>query len=262
MHLLKASYGQNDIFTGGRRLLRPATDNYQNLRGRGYNGTVNWPVTGSKVTSESLIGKLRERTGTEGFDLPTESEWEYACRAGGKASGFWNDGSDAGIAASTKFNTIKDGDEALGRLGRYRFNGGMVKTWDEVGQTNIYTAAATTSDESLGTAVVGSYEPNAWGLYDMHGNVGEWCNGFIAGQYYGWYSSSGYYCADQYPNLVDDPGPTSSTWGEYSERSFRGGAWNSPAVDCAIALRDNDTERQYHGIRLCWRFPTPPAEQD
>ena len=60
--------------------------------------------------------------------------------------------------------------------------------------------------------------------------------------------------------LVDDLGASSATWGEYSYRSYRGGSYSSSARDCIIPLRKSDTERTYHGIRLCWRFPTPPQK--
>ena len=250
-HLIKGEYGTSVPFTGGRRLLRPTTETYQNLRGTGYQGTINWPKTGSLVSSSSFLRKLRDRTGTEGFDLPTECEWEYACRCGGAASGFWNDGSDAGISTSTKFNTVKDGNEALEKLGRYRHNGGMVKTWDEAGGTNIYTAAAQTSDESLGTAVVGSYEPNAWGLYDMHGNVAEYTNGHWPGITYATTDVR-----------VDDVGQVTESWGQWGYRIARGGDWNDPASSCLIPRRGVNLvyERNIHGFRLCWRFETPPIE--
>ena len=250
-HLIDGEYGTSVPFTGGRRLLRPTTETYQNIRGTGYQGTINWPKTGSLVSSSSFLRKLRDRTGTEGFDLPTECEWEYACRCGGAASGFWNDGSDAGISTSTKFNTVKDGNEALEKLGRYRHNGGMVKTWDEAGGTNIYTAAAKTSDESLGTAVVGSYEPNAWGLYDMHGNVAEYTNGHWPGITYATTDVR-----------VDDVGQVTASWGQWGYRIARGGDWNDPASSCLIPRRGVNLvyERNIHGFRLCWRFETPPIE--
>ena len=246
--LITGSYGTSVPFTGGKRQMRPTTETYQNLRGIGFEGTINWPKTGSAVSSGSFLRKLRDRTGTEGFDLPTESEWEYACRAGGTASGFWNDASDAGIPTSTKFNTVKDSDKTLDRLGRYCCNGGKVKTWDEVGQTNIYTAAAETSDESLGTAVVGSYAPNAWGLYDMHGNVAELTNGHWPGITY-----------SESDVRIDDVGEVTSSWGKWGYRIARGGKWDNPATHCLIPRRgvNLNYERQAHGFRLCWRFETP-----
>ena len=141
---------------------------------------------------------------------------------------------------------------ALETLGRYQHNGGMVKTWDENGQTNIYTAAAATSDESLGTAVVGSYRPNAWGLYDMHGNVDEWTNGSWPGSFP--YSASA--------STVDDLGAVSATWGQWGYRITRGGAYSFPASFCPIHRRQRPTgfltEGSNAGIRLVWRFPTPP----
>ena len=266
MFLMTGSYGMSGgIFTGGQRQLRPTATSYANLRGAGHNGTINWPITGSEVASSSIIKGFRDKTGSDGFDIPTECEWEYANRCGGMASGFFNDGSDAGIPTSTKFTTVENGNSALERLGRYQHNGGMTKT-DNGDGTYTYTAAAMSSDESVGTAIVGSYEPNAWGFYDMHGNVSEWCNGVWPGTWATWLNSEGYYCYGKYP-LTDDVGPSSATWGQYSYRIARGGRWSSPAWYCLIPRRGTVgeclyTEGQAAGIRLCWRFPTPAQTQE
>ena len=113
--------------------------------------SYDWP---NDPYGESFLGKLRTRTQVD-FDLPSEAQWEYACRAGLQTgcevwrTGCWNDGS----------KILTDGavDQNLNRLGRYSGN----KTDGAGGTTD-------------GTAPAGSYAPNAWGLYDMHGNVIEW----------------------------------------------------------------------------------------
>ena len=252
MYLIKGSYGvAGQIFTGGNRKLRPTIDTYALLRGSGtVSPTINWPLTGSAVAEDSDIWKIRKNTGSDGFDIPTESEWEYVCRTGGTASGFWNDASDAGISLDTAFTTLVNGNAAAERLGRYQHNGGMVKT-DNGGGTYTYTEADKSSDESLGTAVVGSYLPNAWGIYDMHGNVAEWClDARYAGDtpYYAWVKDS---------VVVDDAGATIANWTAYTARIHRGGKWSSDAAGCAIPLRKYSNQSQGNGVRLCWRFPTP-----
>ncbi len=109
-----------------------------------------WPHA---PNGSSFLGQLRTKTGLD-FDLPSQAQWEFACRAG-QGSGYWGDGSP--LLGS-------DADANLDKLGRYKSNGG-------------YIDGTTAPDQSAtvenGTAIVGSYAPNSWGLYDMHGNVGE-----------------------------------------------------------------------------------------
>ena len=122
---------------------------YNQIRNSGSttaNEGYEWPA---EPYANSVLGKLRKKTGID-FDLPSDAEWEFACRAG-NGEGLWNDGS-AYINSSS--------DSHLDRLSRNKRNVG---------------SPSESSDASAGTAIVGSYAPNSWGLYDMHGNVGEWC---------------------------------------------------------------------------------------
>ena len=115
-----------------------------------------WPQDGYAKSTGSFLGKLQDRIDLT-CDLPTEAQWEYACRAG--TTTIYNDGvartikNDAGFVSAQK--------EVL-LLGRFSGNGG-----------NDTTASIPPTEG--GTAIVGSYAPNAWGLYDMHGNVFEPC---------------------------------------------------------------------------------------
>ncbi|MBR2839539.1 MAG: formylglycine-generating enzyme family protein [Kiritimatiellae bacterium] len=116
-----------------------------------------WP---NDPCADSFLGKLRAKTQVD-FDLPSEAQWEFACRAGLQTgcevwrTGCWNDGSKILKATAV--------DQNLNRLGRYSGNKA-----DGVGGFTD------------GTAPVGSYAPNAWGLYDMHGNLIEWCLDWFA----------------------------------------------------------------------------------
>jgi formylglycine-generating enzyme required for sulfatase activity len=122
-----------------------------------YAGTddpdVDWP-SNSTVNASSFMGKLQAKTGLLMLDLPTEAQWEYACRAG----------TTTALNTGYNFNVSFSGiDPHMDVTGRYRANG-----------TDLYGTKRSV-DTSGGTAKVGSYMPNAWGLYDMHGNVQEWC---------------------------------------------------------------------------------------
>ncbi len=118
--------------------------------------------------------------------LPTEAQWEYACRAGSNtAYSFGDDASKLGDYASYYDKTYG---KALDKDAKYPHPVGMKK-------------------------------PNAWGLYDMHGNMGEWCSNWFA---------------DSYPNAdVRDPkGPDSG-----KDRILRGGSWYYKAEYCRAASR-------------------------
>ena len=109
-----------------------------------------WP---SNPAPGSFLGLLRSKTGID-FDLPSEAQWEFAARAG-HGSGYWNDGS-AVLNANPDSN--------YDRLGRNVNN-----------NPGLNSDTPTLAPSEGGTAIVGSYEPSSWGLYDMHGNVFEWC---------------------------------------------------------------------------------------
>ena len=149
---------------------------------RGDSSTYNWPNV-TTVDSSSFIGVLQAKTGLD-FDLPTESQWEYACRAG----------------TTSSYNNGGSNENDLKTLGRYSDNRN-----DGRGGYSEHTA-------------VGSYAPNAWDLYDMHGNVIEWC--------LDWSGSSN---SDP---ATDWPGPSSG-----SQRVSRGGNWDSGSSYCRHSNR-------------------------
>ena len=105
----------------------------------------------------SFLGLLNRRTGLV-FDLPSEVQWEFACRAG-HGEGQWGNGSHYDYAGTA---TKAAAPNSYG-----------------VGRTSMNTASSGTGFE-IGTAECGTYPPNSWGLYDMHGNVSEWCVDFYA----------------------------------------------------------------------------------
>lgn len=122
---------------------RPVTKvSYNMLRGDVLGSK--WPEH-QQVDATSFFGKLRSRTGVT-FDLPTEAQWEYACRAGTDSS--LNSGKDiSDLGACAEVNEV-----ARNYHNRNDGKGGYSEDTE-----------------------VGLYLPNAWGLYDMHGNVSEWC---------------------------------------------------------------------------------------
>jgi formylglycine-generating enzyme required for sulfatase activity len=183
------------------------TVSYNEIRGATSGNpevNVNWPLTGHAVLATSFMGRLRTKTGgILEFDLPTDAQWEYACRVG--TTGPWNNG----IGASNS-----ETDPNLALLGRCQYNGGV---------SNSGTSWPQNCLASNATAKVGSYLPNAWGLYDMHGNVWEWC--------LDWHVSSGTSLSGDNP-----AGPMAG-----SVRLQRGGSWDYGASNHRSARRGGNT---------------------
>lgn len=204
---------------------RPAESTEYNI----IRGGACWPVGGHTCGDWGFLASLQKALavpfGT--FDLPTEAQWEYACRAGCGAA--YSNGGLSSWAGETP---------ALSEVGRYRYN--ATATHDVTG----YGAAEYPSvgpDEG-GTAIVGSYQPNAWGLYDMHGNVSELClDGFCE-----------YTDADYDPNVGKVPAEDAAA--ANFQRVYRGGSWNAMGHCCRAAARHaigKQNQSASVGFRLC-----------
>lgn len=132
------------------------------------------------------------------YRLPTEAEWEYACRAGTVTR--YQPGDDPDLLA--KYGNVADG-TALAKF----------STWKGI----------SAKDGVVFTAPVGKYRPNAFGLFDMHGNACEWCSD--------WYSYTAYAAFAKTP-AVDPTGPAKGT-----DHLVRGGSWNNSPAFCRSTSR-------------------------
>ena len=206
---------------------------------RGDSNAVDWPDS-NRVDADSFMGKLRTRTGLA-LDLPTEAQWEYACRAG--TSSDFNNGVTLGGDSWTKVLM-----QEINVPGRHAYNvvGDKLGGLSPVNNQSSMRCHACTTNEC--TSPVGSYPPNAWGLYDMHGNAAEWC--------LDWYKTD----KKLYDGQTDPVGPTSG-----SSHTVRGGSYAEDPHHCtsfartlAYGERTPGATGFYTGLRVCLAIATSP----
>jgi formylglycine-generating enzyme required for sulfatase activity len=144
--------------------------------------------------AQAFCQKLSEKIGKK-YRLPSEAEWEYACRAGTQTRYYFGDNADL--------------------LGEYAWYGGH---------------------SNSKTDPVGEKKPNNWGLYDMHGNVYEWCED-------GWH--------ENYENAPKDGTVWNDNHSQTNSRVIRGGSWDNNSRNCRSAARlDFDNRNRYVGFRV------------
>ena len=156
---------------------------------------------------QDFIGRLNQKNSGYDYRLPTEAEWEYAARAG--------------------------------TTGPFAF-GDCLSTNDANYDGNFSLDNCPKGEYREKTIPVASLKPNAWGLYDMHGNVYEWCH-----DWYGEYSS---------PLPIDPIGPKTGV-----DRILRGGGWNSSARYCRSA-HQNKHEPDFGSWDLGFRLVASPVQ--
>jgi sulfatase modifying factor 1 len=183
-----------------------------NWREAGFPQTDDHPVLNvSWYDAVAFCDWLSQKEGRR-YRLPTEAEWEYACRAG-TTTRYYHGNDRAGLAK-------------IGRL----MNANTDKKYEDV-QDQVHFLKP---GESL-TAKVGSYEPNAWGLYDMLGNVWEW--------------TSDWYDENYYSHSPDKDPPGAA---DANVKVRRGGAWNSYPIFARCSFR-NWNNRSTRCINLGFR---------
>ena len=196
------------------------------------------PVVRVSWRQAGAFGRWLTRTAPPGFGrfrLPSEAQWEYACRAGSDGC-FSYGGLDADFAALANLGDAKLAEFASNPYTQdqpmknpNRFDDWLPKD-------------ARFNDGALVAADVGAYQPNAWGLHDMHGNVAEWTRSLYR----------------PYPYDEADPPDADGDPDAEGDRVVRGGSWYDRPKRCRSAFRL--PYRCYQGVyNVGFRVVAEPA---
>ncbi|MEJ6005738.1 formylglycine-generating enzyme family protein [Paucibacter sp. AS339] len=187
----------------------------------GFTQTDDHPVVNITWFDAVALADWLSKTEGQRYRLPTEAEWEYAARAGTRTRFHSGDAPSSLLKVANVF----DADSAI--------------NWPQW-QTRALQGPDGKGDGFAFTAPVGSFAPNAWGLYDMHGNAWEWVSDWHDDDYYAKSSAQG--------PAVDPQGPSSG-----DVRVRRGGSWHTWPFYARSAYRNwNAPETRYTllGVRL------------
>ncbi len=165
-------------------------------RSAGFEQTDEHPVVNVSWNDAVAFCKWLSRKEGQTYRLPTEAEWEYACRAGTRTRYYSGDDPDT-----------------LAKVGN-------VADATPTGRSWVWTELIKASDGYVFTSPVGKFKPNAFGLYDMHGNAWQWCADWYGEKYY----------AQSRRN--DPTGPNSG-----EDRVLRGGSWKASPYVVRVASR-------------------------
>ena len=193
--------------------------------------TVSWD--NALAFCEKLSAMPEEKSSERVYRLPTEAEWEYACRAGSTTC--------YSFGQLAQPNSAHEFALELGEISRT-----TITRLPDGKLASLSDFAWFEGNSEGSTYPVGQKRPNAWGLWDMHGNVWEWCAGLVRPNYYR-------------GSPAEDPaGPTTGPG-----RVFRGGAWNCWPSDCRSANRcwfqSDRTTRSWASAWPPFRQLVPPA---
>jgi formylglycine-generating enzyme required for sulfatase activity len=197
-------------YDAATRTLHPRNPKYS-WRQTGWLQTERHPVVNVSWNDAGTFCDWLSKKEKRPFRLPTEAEWEYACRAG-TSTRFWSGNGDESLRGVANL-----ADRSAPAVWGCKWAVG----WD---------------DGHPFTAPVGSFKANPWGLFDMHGNVWQWCAD--------WYHKDYYKMSPK----KDPRGPDRGVG-----RVLRGGSWGDPARGCRAAqrLRHEPGHRDYHtGFRV------------
>ena len=164
------------------------------------------------------------------YRLPTEAEWEYACRAGTSTDYYWG--------------------REFGDEGGKHANGLDFKSAARFQWSLPPVSGAADDDGHRVTAPVASFAPNPWGLYDMSGNAAEWC--------YDWYDPKAY--SDPEMAGPDPVKRSPVSVGFTRDRPFDAGTWTTETA-CRV-IRGGDWGMEPKKLRSAYRFFMPPNESD
>jgi len=165
---------------------------------------------------------LSEKEGVR-YRLPTEAEWEYACRAGARTPYCGGDEPDSVYAYGNVADAALHADHP-----------------EDVIRQRVLALEPGQGDGHVYTAPVGSLKPNAWGLHDVHGNVWEWCSDKYSDRIYKEMRELAVERGSRSkPEPIADPrGPETTTQHEHGDwRSLRGGSWYTGPLQSRCSVR-------------------------